>query len=635
MKEILSSLNRYLSGFSDNGYSREKAREILDLCQRGNTSPLSHVIRTFECNRFDTAGIIAGLLFSVSSEAAETASSLFGVRRGSLSPEVIAALFFGTRDILPFASSLSEYSPLSRLMSGTRCTACAEMQLLPFVVDYLINGVIFDEAFLYEEEMAELVPLPSQKKTIDEISSLIAHQDTADPFVVRVIGEYGSGRRSCIQKALKENGLSCVFLNPGDGTEQNDVSLLSAKLLLSERIPVLINDSLPEKLLRKLSDEAGLLFLLSERNKEGPTSTLPSVSIELSPPSLAEQYLFWQHETEGMKLSSGIDLSAIAGEFEMNPGSIRQALHFAKMFSKEDPITEEDIRKGCNRSFHTDMGSKAIKLPRYYGWDDIILPPNSLRMLNEACQQARLRHKVLQQWGFQKKMPYGNGVSMIFTGPPGTGKTMAAQIMASELGMDIYKISLANVVSKYIGETEKNLNEIFDKAKRCKAILFFDEADVLFSKRTEVKESNDKYSNMESAFLLQKTEEYNGIVILATNFIQNFDEAFKRRMRFLIDFPLPDAVLRRELWNRAFPAEAPKDSIDFDYLSERFPLSGSNIRNIALHSAYLAAGENEASIGMKHIIPAIRNEYAKIGKSFTQTDAGEYYFDLPQLFRRE
>lgn len=633
MNEILSSLNGYISDFCNSGFSPKKSEAILELCRKENTL-LSHVISVFGCGSFDTACIISGLLVSVSAEAAHNISSLFGVRPGYISPEAVSALFFGTKDIVPFISSLQKYSPLSRLMKGTECLSCAEMQLCSFASDFLINGVITDDTFIHYDNSDVLVPLASQQRVINELSSFIGEHDIAEPFIIRITGEYGSGRRSCVKKALDDIGLSCVFID-FIKADDIDISQLSAKLLLMESIPVLISDGISCSTIRKLSDEVGLVILISENNDDPLNEEIYSLTVLLPPTSISEQYMLWQHDTKDIRLSDGTDLSVIAGEFEMNPRSIKQAVSFAKAFSSGDTITEDDLKNGCARSFNTDMGSKAVKLPKLYSWDDIIIPQNSRRMLSEACQQVRLRHKVLNNWGFFEKMPYGNGVSMIFTGPPGTGKTMAAQIIAGELGMDIYKISLANVVSKYIGETEKNLNEIFDKAKRCWAILFFDEADVLFSKRTEVKESNDKYSNMESAFLLQKTEEYNGIVILATNFVQNFDEAFKRRMRFLIDFPLPDASLRRQIWLRAFPEAAPKEKIDFDYLSERFSLSGSNIRNIVLHSAYLAAAEKDSAISMKHIIPAIRNEYTKIGKSFTKADAGEYYFELPEIFREE
>ena len=219
---------------------------------------------------------------------------------------------------------------------------------------------------------------------------------------------------------------------------------------------------------------------------------------------------------------------------------------------------------------------------------------------------------------------------MIFSGPPGTGKTMAAQVIAGELSLSLYRVNLAGVVSKYIGETEKNLSEIFERAKKSRVVLFFDEADVLFGKRTEVRDSNDKYSNMEAAFLLQKIEEYSGIAILATNFVQNFDEAFKRRVKFLVEFPFPGKVQRAEIWQRVFPPEAPLGTLDFDYLVENFELSGSNIKNIAVHSAFLAASDGEGVIGMKHVVAALKNEYAKSGKSFTRAEAGEYSYYLDE-----
>ena len=205
----------------------------------------------------------------------------------------------------------------------------------------------------------------------------------------------------------------------------------------------------------------------------------------------------------------------------------------------------------------------------------------------------------------ERKSPTGGGISVIFAGPPGTGKTMAAQVMASELCLDLYRIELPAVVSKYIGETEKNLEEIFEQASKSQVILFFDEADVLFSKRTEVRDSNDKYSNMEAAFLLQKMEEYEGITVLATNFLQNFDEAFKRRMKFIIDFPFPGPEERRQIWRQAFPAEVPVDGeLDFDFLAGAFELSGSNIKNSVLHAAFLAAASGEA-VSMRHVIAGV------------------------------
>lgn len=270
---------------------------------------------------------------------------------------------------------------------------------------------------------------------------------------------------------------------------------------------------------------------------------------------------------------------------------------------------------------------KAQRVETIFGWEDIVLPEELIQSLKMACNYVKYRQKVYGQWGFNRIFAYGKGVSMVFAGAPGTGKTMAAQVIAGELDMELYRINLASIVSKYIGETEKNLNEVFEQAKQSQVILLFDEADVLFSKRTEVKDSHDKHSNMEAAFLLQKMEEYEGVSILTTNFFKNFDEAFRRRMTFIMDFPFPDAGYRRQIWQKAVPEQLPVEELDFDYLSEAFALSGSNIKNIVRHSAFLAAA-GDCAVGMKQILEAVKNEYAKLGKMLTAEEAGEYYMLL-------
>ena len=270
---------------------------------------------------------------------------------------------------------------------------------------------------------------------------------------------------------------------------------------------------------------------------------------------------------------------------------------------------------------------KAQKVEKIFDWEDIVLPEELIQNLKMACNYVKYCQKVYGQWGFNRIFAYGKGVSMVFSGAPGTGKTMAAQVIAREMGMELYRINLAAIVSKYIGETEKNLNEVFEQAKQSQVVLLFDEADVLFSKRTEVRDSHDKHSNMEIAFLLQKMEEYEGVSILTTNFFKNFDEAFRRRMTFIMDFPFPDAEYRRQIWQKAVPEQLPAEELDFDYLSETFALSGSNIKNIVRHSAFLAAA-GDCAVGMEQILAAVKNEYAKLGKILTAEEAGEYFMLL-------
>jgi SpoVK/Ycf46/Vps4 family AAA+-type ATPase len=218
----------------------------------------------------------------------------------------------------------------------------------------------------------------------------------------------------------------------------------------------------------------------------------------------------------------------------------------------------------------------------------------------------------------------GKGMLALFAGPSGTGKTMAADVLAGALGLDLYRIDLSGVVSKYIGETEKNLSSIFDEAEMSNAILFFDEADALFGKRSEVKDAHDRYANIETAYLLQRMEEYSGAVFLATNLKMNLDEAFTRRLHMVVDFPLPGEVERRRIWQSTFPDAAPLEpDVDFDFLAKQFKISGGNIRNIVLSGAFLAADDGQR-IGMAHLIRATRREYQKLGKMITEADFGPY-----------
>jgi SpoVK/Ycf46/Vps4 family AAA+-type ATPase len=235
--------------------------------------------------------------------------------------------------------------------------------------------------------------------------------------------------------------------------------------------------------------------------------------------------------------------------------------------------------------------------------------------VRELCLRAQHQQRVMQDWGFEQKLSLGKGVNALFSGPSGTGKTMAAEIIAGELGLDLYTIDLAQVVSKYIGETEKNLDRIFAAAEAANCILFFDEADALFGKRSEVKDSHDRYANLEISYLLQRIEQHEGFAILATNLPQNLDEAFVRRLAFTIPFPFPDEPQRRRIWQRIWPAALPLDaSVDSELLAT-LKMSGGSIKNVALAAAFLAASDG-GTVGLEHVRHATQREYQKLGKAF-------------------
>jgi hypothetical protein len=249
-----------------------------------------------------------------------------------------------------------------------------------------------------------------------------------------------------------------------------------------------------------------------------------------------------------------------------------------------------------------------------YGWDDIVVSDPNMRSLRTIAAHVTYSGRVLEEWGFSRRLPYGQGVAALFSGPSGTGKTMAAQIIAGDLGLDLFEVDLSKTISKYIGETEKNLDRIFDAAETDGAVLLFNEADALFGKRTEVKDAHDRYANVEVAYLLQRMEAFMGLAILTSNLKQNIDQAFMRRLRFIVDFHLPTASERETIWRRSFPRSAPIASdLDVAFLARRLTITGGSIQQIALHAAFAAAAD-EAPIGMEHVVAATRRELVKIGK---------------------
>jgi len=272
-----------------------------------------------------------------------------------------------------------------------------------------------------------------------------------------------------------------------------------------------------------------------------------------------------------------------------------------------------------SRSSH-ELASVTVKVVPVYAWGDIVLTDDAKEQLQEICRRVTLRHQVLGKWGFARKLSGGKGVNALFHGHSGTGKTMAAEVIARELELDLYKIDLAGVVSKYIGETEKNLDRIFAAAADASAILLFDEADALFGKRSEVRDSHDRYANLEVSYLLQKMEQHEGVSILATNLRQNLDDAFLRRLAFTVQFPFPDEASRRQIWTGIWPKEAPvAPDVNADWLAARFTLSGGNIRNAALGAAYLAVKDGSA-ITLAHIVRAVRAEFQKMGKTLSAAE---------------
>lgn len=352
--------------------------------------------------------------------------------------------------------------------------------------------------------------------------------------------------------------------------------------------------------------------------------------LEFPTPAYAQRLVLWRHFLDQVpdfhpEFTSDEQeqlLTILAGQFGLTTGQIRDAVASARdmALARGDQLRGEDLLAAARAHSNPRLASLARKIvPRYY-WDDIILPADQLIMLHEIVATVRGRPVVLEEWGVGKKLTSSAGVTVLFAGPPGTGKTMAAEVIARELGLDLYKIDLSTVISKYIGETEKNLERIFNEAASSNAILFFDEADAIFGKRSEVKDAHDRYANIEVSYLLQRMEGYDGVTILATNLRANLDEAFTRRLQFAIDFPFPEKEDRLRIWQTLFPPDVPCEAgIDFEFMARRFKLAGGNIRNIIVSAAYLAAADG-GQVTMSHLLHSTRRELQKMGRLIGEED---------------
>ncbi|MBN1640015.1 MAG: ATP-binding protein [Anaerolineae bacterium] len=364
------------------------------------------------------------------------------------------------------------------------------------------------------------------------------------------------------------------------------------------------------------------LVPLEDADREVDSALLDApelVRVQFDRPSYALRRAQWEDTLAGCELAPETDVTAVAGRFRLTQGQIQEAGRDAHHRAAQRPpgaraITTDDLFAAARARTSDQLRDHATKIEPRHDWGDLVLPLDQVAQLHEMCDQMKFRHIVLGEWGFDRKLSMGKGLNALFAGPSGTGKTMGAEVVARDLGLDLYKIDLSTVMSKYVGETEKNLERIFRAARNSNAILFFDEADALFGKRSEVRDAHDRYANVEISYLLQRMEEYDGLVILTSNLSQNMDEAFVRRMHFTVEFPYPEAEDRQRIWEIVFPQQAPlSDAVDFGALAERYRLTGGNIRNIALTAAFLAARDGGV-IDMQHLLWATRREFQKMGR---------------------
>jgi hypothetical protein len=348
-----------------------------------------------------------------------------------------------------------------------------------------------------------------------------------------------------------------------------------------------------------------------------------TIRLEVSSPSFDEQKLLWRRALGPAGDSLNGEMDRIVLQFNLGAPAIETATAEARAVLPDPASGEADglaqaLWDSCRRQARQRLDDLAQRVEPAATWDDLVLPPTPTQRLRDILVQVRHRATVYQSWGFGAKSARGLGISALFAGASGTGKTMAAEVLAGELRLDLYRIDLSSVVSKYIGETEKNLRRVFDAAEDSGAVLLFDEADALFGKRSEVRDSHDRYANMEVSYLLQRMEAYRGLAILTTNQKAALDDAFLRRLRFVVEFPFPDMAHRSKIWQRIFPKATPTEGLDADKLC-RLNVAGGNIRNVAIHAAFLAA-EARSAIRMTHLLEAARNECAKLERPLMESE---------------
>ena len=452
-----------------------------------------------------------------------------------------------------------------------------------------------------------------------------------DPAIIQLCGRPGSGRRFFLRHLSADLGRPVLSVDLGALCACGEAE----RLLALDRIALEIRltncflhlhgwpmgeDETPHRVLVQAAELSPLLFLSTRRSLALSGHGLPpTASFPLDELTLSQRQTLWSARLGQSPSPDGPDPALCAARYRLTPGEVERVCAEALEAAREqgrDAVSDGDLCRCVYRGGAARLEELATRVPPAFGWDDLILPPEQKDMLHLARERLRLRALVDDGWGFARKFAYGRGLSLMFCGPPGTGKTMAAQVLAREVGLELFRVDMSRLSSKYIGESEKNISRIFEAAQDSNAILFFDEADALFARRTDVQNSNDRYANAEVSFLLQKMEEYEGMCILSTNLAKNFDAAFFRRLTFVVRFQTPDADQRLALWRSAFPHRAPLDEhLDLKYFADTLELSGSSIKSIAYHAAYLAAAQG-LPISRQHLTQALRLESSKTGQLF-------------------
>lgn len=489
----------------------------------------------------------------------------------------------------------------------------------------------------------ELDPIMANQGQLDAME--ISYQEGVRIF--SFFGDEGSGRKFFIKQFCKKNGMGAISVNCKK-LFVYDFAFVEKALWAVTRECILTNsccclDELTfheeekEKFLgymdlafAKLVSRGLLVYALSKEKMPMRDITKEEFTeLEIPTPTTQEREECWRLFSKDYALGEDIDLLEMATKFLFTPGKIKAALANARSLAtmnRDILIPRATLFQGCNNQMSSELTQKATKVKANFGFEDIVMNRDQRETLEHAIDQMNFRKQVYDNWHYTKKYPYGRGLSVLLFGAPGTGKSMCAQVIAHELNLELYRVDLSKVIDKYVGETEKSISMIFREAKKCNVVLFFDECDTLFAKRSDDGGSNQASNNNKTALLLQEVEAYDGVSVLATNYKHNIDPAFFRRMKYIVEFQFPNADTREMLWRTTIPKDTPlAEDVDIRFLAEKFEFAGGNIKNCILNAAFLAAADGDGKeVRMKHYLQAIRYEYVKTGKVFTRSDFEPY-----------
>ena len=482
---------------------------------------------------------------------------------------------------------------------------------------------------------AQIAPLLTQSVGVD----LPAAQELADAIdrgakLVYLVDRVGAASRSVVTEAFSLLGQPLLALDltqSRNGTTLAEVpSLVVREVRLrgggSSAGPVEVLSDEPEAI-RTLADGPRPTVVIGSVAWEPTWSSRAPFILDAPVPTAAERRGIWRGVLDASDEACDPSLPDQLSPFRLTPDQIVRATSAGVMRSRAAgrSLVVADLQAGARAENAAGLERLARRVEPKVTWSQLILPDDTLAQLRELADRARFRDVVIDEWDMGGGASRGRGVTGLFAGDPGTGKTMSAEVVAADLGLDLYVIDLSTVVDKYIGETEKNLDRIFDAADGINGVLLFDEADALFGKRSEVKDARDRYANVEIAYLLQRMERFDGLAVLTTNLRANLDEAFARRLDAVVDFAMPEEVDRQRLWEIHLPPSLPQaDDIDLGFLAGRFRISGGNIRNICLAAAYFAA-EGERAVTMADVVRGTEREYRKLGRMTVEEEFGRYF----------